>query len=304
MDKRLLSFDRFKDHCNNIFNNKYDYSKSEYLGMKHPIKIICPIHGEFMQKAHSHYLGHQCFKCSGSEKINNDDIIKQFIKRHGNKYDYTNVDYKNSRTNVEIICPNHGSFYQSPYEHKNGQGCPKCSKNRRLNNDMFVEMANDIHDFTYRYSDDYINSKTKVVIICQNHGPFSMTPNHHLKGQGCPNCKRSLGELLVKRFLDHQKIKYVQQKFFSDLISGKKRYLFFDFYLVDLNICLEYDGIQHFKPISKFGGEMSFQNVRINDKLKDEYCKSNNIRLIRIPYTSIKNINSILNKEIPNTIQR
>jgi very-short-patch-repair endonuclease len=78
----------------------------------------------------------------------------------------------------------------------------------------------------------------------------------------------------------------------------KKRYLFFDFYLVDLHICLEYDGIQHFKPISKFGGEMSFQNVRINDKLKDEYCKSNNIRLIRIPYTSIKNINSILNKEI------
>jgi hypothetical protein len=298
MDKRLLSFDKFKDHCNDIFNNKYDYSKSEYIGMKHPIKIICPIHGEFTQKAHSHYLGHQCFRCSGSKKMNNEDIIKQFIKKHEDKYDYSKVDYKNNKTNVEIICSIHGSFYQSPYEHKKGQGCPKCSKNRRLNNDMFIDIANDIHDFAYKYSGDYINSKTKVSIICSKHGSFLMTPNHHLKGQGCPDCKRSLGELLIKKYLNNRKIKYEQQKFFKDLTNNNKRYLFFDFYLLDLNICIEYDGIQHFKPVSNFGGETSFKKLKNNDRLKDEYCNLRDIKLIRIPYTSIKDISIILDKEI------
>jgi len=298
MDKRILSFDKFKSHCNDIFNNKYDYSKSEYKGMKHPIKIVCPIHGEFTQKAHSHYLGHQCFKCTGSEKINNDDIINQFIKKHGNKYNYENVDYKNNKTNVEIICSEHGSFYQSPYEHKKGQGCPKCSKNRRLNSDMFIDMANDVHDFIYKYNNDYINSKTKVAIICPKHGEFLMTPNHHLKGQGCPDCKRSIGELLIKRYLNDKKVKYGQQKFFKDLINDNRRYLFFDFYLIDLNICIEYDGIQHFKPVPMFGGESAFIKLQYNDKLKDDYCKLNGIKLIRIPYTSIKDIKLILDREI------
>jgi very-short-patch-repair endonuclease len=266
--------------------------------MKHPIKIVCPIHGEFTQKAHSHYLGHQCFKCAGSEKINNDEIINQFIKKHGNKYNYKNVEYKNNKTNVEIICPDHGIFHQSPYEHKRGQGCPKCSKNRRLNSDMFIDMSNDVHDFMYKYNNDYINSKTKVVIVCPKHGEFLMTPNHHLKGQGCQDCKRSIGELLIKRYLNDKKVKYVQQKFFKDLINNNKRYLFFDFYLVDLNICIEYDGIQHFKPVSMFGGNSAFIKLRYNDKLKDDYCNLNGIKLIRIPYTSIKDIKLILDVEI------
>jgi len=297
MDKRILSFDKFKLHCNNIFDNKYDYSESDYLGMKHPIKIICPIHGEFTQKAQSHYLGHHCFKCSGSKRFNNQEIIDQFIKKHGNRYDYSKVDYKNNKTNVEIICKKHGLFQQSPYEHKNGNGCPSCSKNRRLDGNMFIEIANNIHDFTYTYKNDYINSKTKVSIICKKHGEFLMTPNHHLKGQGCPNCKRSLGELIIKKYLNDNKINYEHQKFFKDLTNGNNRYLFFDYYLIDYNTCIEYDGIQHFEPILKFGGEDAFNKVRLNDNIKNKYCKDKKIKLIRIPYFKIKEIDEILNKE-------
>jgi len=298
MDKRILSFDKFKLHCNDIFNNKYDYTKSEYLGMKHPIEIICPIHGEFTQKAHSHYLGHHCFKCSGNKKLKNEEIIEQFVKKHGGRYDYSKVNYVNNKTRVEIVCKIHGSFYQSPYEHKNGQGCPNCIKNRKLDNNMFIELANDVHDFKYKYSDDYFNSKTKVNIICSKHGEFKMTPNHHIRGQGCPNCKSSLGELLVRKYLTDNKINYERQKLFKDLVNSNKRHLFFDFYLTDHNICIEYDGIQHFQPVVAFGGQNSFNKVLKNDEIKNKYCLINNIKLIRIPYFKIKEIKNILDIEI------
>ncbi len=211
MDKRILDFSKFKEHCNKIFHNKYDYSKSEYSGMKHPIKIICPIHGEFIQKAHSHYLGHQCNKCKGSPKLKNDEIIKQFIDKHGNEYDYSNVKYVNNKTAVEIICSKHGKFLQNPYEHKSGNRCPKCVRNRKLDKYTFIELANDVHDFKYKYDNVYfINSKIKVSTTCNKHGEFMITPNHHLRGRGCPNCKKSYGELKILSFLKNGKINYIQ----------------------------------------------------------------------------------------------
>jgi len=81
IDKRTMPFEEWKSRCNTLFDNKYDYTNSVYKGMKHPITISCPIHGEFTQKAHSHYLGHHCAKCNGSLKISNDDIILQFKQR-------------------------------------------------------------------------------------------------------------------------------------------------------------------------------------------------------------------------------
>lgn len=295
MDKRILPFDKFVDHCNKIFNNKYDYSQSEYIGMKHPIKIICPIHGEFFQKAHSHYLGHHCNKCNGSPKISDDEILKQFKNKHGDKYDYSKVKYINGKKPVEIICKKHGSFFQSPYEHKNGQGCPKCIKNRRLNRELFIEISNDVHDFIYNYDKvDFVNSKEKVIVTCKNHGDFKISPNHHMRSQGCPNCKRSLGELKILKYLKQNNIDYIQQKYFNDLVSGKKRYLFFDFFLPNRNICIEYDGQQHFIPLQRFGGLESYQKLKEYDLMKDKYCEDKNINLIRIPYTDIKNIDNIL----------
>ena len=292
-----MSFDDFKNHCNKIFNNKYDYSKSNYIGMKHPMKIICPIHGEFTQKAHSHFLGHHCFKCSGSNKKTNDEIKSEFLKKHGDRYDYSKVEYSNNKTPVVIICKEHGDFQQSPYEHKNGQGCPKCIKNRRLNKELFIDLSNDIHDFIYNYDKVYfVNSKTKVCIICTKHGEFLITPNHHLRGQGCPNCKRSLGEIKILKYLKQKSINFEQQKYFIDLKSNRERYLFFDFYLPEFNTCIEYDGLQHFKPVKRFGGDLAYIKVKLNDKLKDEYCSDKKIKLIRINYRDFNKIESILNE--------
>ena len=231
MDKRILPFEDFKKHCNLIHNNKYDYSKVKYVGMKHPITIICPHHGEFVQRAHSHYLGHDCFGCSGSKKITNEDIISQFVKKHGNRYDYSKVQYKSNKFPVEIVCVNHGSFYQSPYDHKNGYNCPKCSHNRKLNKDLFIEMSNIVHDFIYEYDGVVYNgNKIKVIVKCKTHGDFLISPNHHLRGQGCPNCKRSKGEIKVMKYLMERNIKFIQQYYFNNLKGVKNGYLFYDFF--------------------------------------------------------------------------
>ena len=70
-----------------------------------------------------------------------DEVIKLFIKRHNNKYDYSKVEYVNSSTKVCIICPEHGEFWQTPHKHLSGQGCPKCGGKKKLTQKEAVERA-------------------------------------------------------------------------------------------------------------------------------------------------------------------
>ena len=124
--------------------------------------------------------------------------IEQFIKKvkviHGNVYDYSLVEYKNAHTKVKIICPEHGIFEQKSYHHLRGQGCPECryikSGNKlRSTTEQFIKKAKVVHGNKYDYSlVDYKNNKTKVKIICHEHGIFEQTPNHHLSGNGCSKC--------------------------------------------------------------------------------------------------------------------
>ena len=117
-----------------IHNNKYDYSKTKYNGALKKICIICPEHGEFWQVANSHLQGCGCKKCKGFEKTN-EEWIKKAKLTHGNKYDYSKVEYINAQTKVCIICPEHGEFWQLPNNHLKGNGCPNC-KNYKLENEI------------------------------------------------------------------------------------------------------------------------------------------------------------------------
>jgi hypothetical protein len=159
----------------------------------------------------------------------------------------------------------------------------------------------DKHLDMYDYSlVDYKRNKNKVSIICRKHGEFSQRPNDHLKGSGCPICKSSKGEIKILNFLDDNKIKYITQYKFND--CRNKLPLPFDFYLPELNTCIEYDGILHFKSIDIFGGEEALRNVIINDSIKTQYCLDNNINLIRIAYTEFNKIEKKLNLLVLNTI--
>ena len=134
--------ERFIDQARKVHGDKYDYSVTKYINSDKNVKIICPIHGVFHQKAKSHLAGHGCKKCQ-TEKIkkllgrNKEEFINQARKVHGDKYDYSLVNYVNCRTKVKIICPIHGVFEQTPQSHLKGNGCKYC-KNYSAEKDIYT----------------------------------------------------------------------------------------------------------------------------------------------------------------------
>lgn len=132
----------------------------------------------------------------GAPHVTLDVFIQRANEIHHDKYDYSKVDWINTRISVEILCPVHGSFYQRPYKHLEGQGCPECRKNATVTQSEFIDRAKKIHgQNTYDYSRvQYVNMWTPVEIICPIHGSFWQTPAKHAKtgkhaAQGCPKCR-------------------------------------------------------------------------------------------------------------------
>ena len=128
------------------------------------------------------------------EKTKNEIFIEKAKKVHGDKYDYSKVEYVNAKTKVCIICPEHGEFWQTPNTHLSGKGCIHCgnassAKKRKTNIEEFIKKSNIVHNNKYIYTAiNYINNKTKIRIICPEHGEFWQRPDHHLMGCGCPKC--------------------------------------------------------------------------------------------------------------------
>ena len=213
-----------------------------------------------------------------------EECVKLSNDIHSYKYKYFKDDFLNLTRKTKIKCLAHGIFYQSFKMHIHHQnGCPECGKKKCSNTKEFIIKANNKHNFKYMYSFvNYIDNNSKVIIVCQEHGKFLQSPMGHLNGNGCKYCKIfSSGELFIKNLLDKFLIHYIQEFRFSDCVNIKP--LPFDFYLPKLNLCIEFDGKQHFKASTKFG-EDAFKQTQLNDLIKEQYCSLNNIRLIRIDY--------------------
>jgi len=213
---------------------------------------------------------------------------------HNNRYEYSDIIYyKNKLLVKNIICNIHGKFNQIGNNHLNGKGCPECgkekaikiSRNRTINTEKFIEKSNKIHNNKYDYSKTiYINTRHKIIVTCPKHGDFLQRASAHLNSKhGCPICKESQGEKKISNLLISHNINFKRQKVFEDL--KYKKSLFFDFYLIDFNMCIEYDGLQHFEHVMYFGkDEKFFHELQIRDKLKNVYCLKNNIPLLRLSY--------------------
>lgn len=174
----------------------------------------------------------------------------------------------------------------------NGNGCPICANKLPKTQERYIAEVQVINkDIEVRGI--YINNSTPILHyckICKNE--FMAYPHNILNGQGCTVCKESYGERIVRHYLQDHNINFIPQYRFKD--CKRKRTLPFDFYLPDYNICIEYDGEQHFEPVECFGGEESFIKTRQNDCIKNKYCKKNHITLIRIRYD--ENIHKVLDK--------
>lgn len=174
--------------------DKYDYSSVDYINSTTKVIIICPIHGNFLQTPKNHFKGNGCQKCCKNYKCTTNDFITKAKEVHGDKYNYSKVNYVNSSIKVIIICPIHGEFMQAPYSHLSGRNCVLCSKGRKnkYNTDDFIEKSKLKHGNKYDYSKtNYINCHINVNIICRIHGIFLQNPRNHIQGSGCPRCSKS-----------------------------------------------------------------------------------------------------------------
>lgn len=180
-----------------IYGDKYDYSKVEYKNTRTRVIIICPEHGEFLQMPETHLKGVGCPKC----KVQSDKNLEEFIRKsrevHGDKYDYSRSIYLGANKKIEVVCPEHGSFFiRASAHYTQKQGCPKCGINATKEKntkslDEFISEANIIHNNYYDYSEvNYINLTSPVTIICPEHGRFRQAPRDHLQGCSCPKCSR------------------------------------------------------------------------------------------------------------------
>jgi len=182
-----ITLAEFIKKANKFHNNKYNYSLVEYKSNNDKVKIICNLHGVFEQLPSNHYK-QGCRKCCKNVKITNDKFIERSKKIHGDKYDYSNLEYIHITKPVKIICKVHGEFVQKPREHFSGCGCYKCA-NRIVNTEDFIEKANVRHTNLYDYSKvEYKSAREKIIISCKTHGEFLQSPNDHLNGCGCQKC--------------------------------------------------------------------------------------------------------------------
>jgi len=111
---KKLTTKEFINRAEKIHRNKYDYSLVEYVNTKTKIKIICKKHGIFEQTPNNHLCGKNCPKCHDYNKLTTKEFINKAEKDHGNKYDYSLVEYVNTKTKIKIICKKHGIFEQKP----------------------------------------------------------------------------------------------------------------------------------------------------------------------------------------------
>lgn len=309
--------DEFVKKAIKLYGDKFSYDKTIYKNNHTKVIITCPKHGDFEITPNDFLDGHSCKKCANEKRAENLSLTKdEFIEKaksiHGDKYDYSKINYKNTETRVCIICPKHGEFWQTPHSHLNGRGCKECKKEKlseinRTPKNIFIDKASKLHDGKYDYSliEEYLGGRQIIPIICPKHGVFYQRAEDHLNGHGCKKCYNSKMENEISSLLENNGILYEQR---VRNLSGITE---LDFYLPEYNTGIECQGEQHFKPVD-FGGkkdgsaELNFQKQTKRDREKKIACDKNGIKLIYFsnvnviyPYKVITNKDELL-KEIKN----
>ena len=311
--REKITPDVFLRRANKVHNNKFQYDLTGFKNSQSKVKIYCEKHGWFEQSVLNHLFGTGCPDCANEIKsqkmsLTKEQFIENAIKVHGNKYDYSKVEYSNNKIHVCIICPEHGEFWQRPDMHIKGDGCPRCA-GRDKGLELFIKEAREIHGDKYDYSESvYISAETKIEIKCNYCGQkFWQKPWSHLQNHGCPYCNKSLGEQELNELLTKNSINFEFQKRFPEWL-GKQS---LDFYLPDYNIAIEYQGRQHFNDSRSFGSDPVefWEKTKERDLRKKRLCEENGVKIlyyanetVSIPddfnlYTVIRNKDELI-KEI------
>lgn len=272
----------FIEKAKKVHGDKYDYSKVEYTNNSTKVCIICPQHGEFWQMPSGHLNKNRprgCPQCGIiNTNIKNTYTTREFIEKarnvHGDKYDYSKVEYVKSNEKICIICPQHGEFLQTPASHLNGCGCPFCGGNIKDTTETFIEKAKNVHGDEYDYSKvEYVNSQTPIKIICQKHGEFWQSPNNHIsKKYGCPKCHA------ITSKKEDELYEFVSSLIGEDKVLRNCRNVIppleLDIYIPSLSIAIEFDGLRWHSE--------EFESSPTYHLDKTNLCNEKGIRLIHI----------------------
>lgn len=230
------------------------------------------------------------------------EIIEKFRFVHGETYDYSMVNYKSYHEPVEIICKEHGSFFQRPSVHIKGARCPICSAKKRgidncLTMDEYIEKAIKVHGDKYDYSKvEYVNAKVKICIICPIHGEFWQAPFNHLRGDDCPKCAKNKHKRLLyncaindlDETIDNAKFyshwKGILNRCFNENLH--KKYTTYD----DCEVCSEWLLLSNFK---KWFDENYIEGYQLD---KDILVKGNKLYSPQTCCFVPRNINTLLTK--------
>ena len=264
----------------------------QYIDALTPIQHRCKVDGYIWYATPSAILrGDKCPKCMGNAKKTTNQYIDE-LKTINDKIEVIGK-YINATTPIAHRCMIDGHIWNAkPVNLLSGKGCPICKFNKLSN--LFVKSHEQYIKEVALINPDievlgqYINARTPILHHCiKDDYIWKSTPFNVLNGQGCPRCQESNGERQIRQWLENKSITYVYQKTF--MYCKDKKELPFDFYLPDYNICIEYDGEQHFQPIDFAGNGDEWAIERFNatqqhDGIKNQYCKDNDIDLLRIPY--------------------
>jgi hypothetical protein len=210
MSTRLTNKE-FKRRGRIIHGKKYIDRYVKYVDSDTKVDVKCRKHGIFKIMPCHYINGHGCAKCAGNKISNNEEFEQKSKLKHGNRYDYTKVDYTGNNKKIKITCYKHGTFEMTPHAHLGGQGCPKCGIESRIKlqsktNKQFklevIKKWGNVHGYDYI---NYKNNTTKVNIECFKHGIFEITPKNYLNGHSCPKCISRISKPEIE-FLDYLKI--------------------------------------------------------------------------------------------------
>lgn len=298
-----LTTQQFIEKAIRVHGNQFCYERSIYIDRLTKVEIFCnTCKTIFFQTPHQHIHAKNGCKHCAIKKLQtfqtktHDDFICQATEIHNSQYEYL-TRYVSAHIKIKmrhILCGH--VFDQTPNAHlSHKRGCPKCGIEKRTNalkkhHDDFIKQANKIHNNQFVYLDKYVSDSKKITmrhILCGH--IFKQKASCHLQGNGCPNCHTSKGEKMIKRWLEERNVVFLYQHKFAECFNPKtNRMLKFDFYLPNHNTAIEFDGLQHYQPVRFFGkmskeqADLAFSKQKELDHIKNEFCKKNNIELVRI----------------------
>ncbi|KKN38278.1 hypothetical protein LCGC14_0755170 [marine sediment metagenome] len=188
--------EHFVERAIELHGDQYGYGFVVYNKATEPVILVCSEHNLFEQMPTIHLQGSGCPACGDlrgkGKRWSTEDFVAKARQAHGDRYDYSQVDYKHNNTKVWLVCTLHGRYFQTPRAHLDGQHCPKCSsisgaKKSRVTKEGFLAQAKRVHGNKYKYL-EWSGRAEKVLIECPAHGKFKMAHDLHLQGRGCPRC--------------------------------------------------------------------------------------------------------------------